>query len=683
MKTTTTQRVSRRAFAALVAASGFSASVVAWAQDSVTVESVELDRPTVSSVGVQVLISGDDDGDATAELFVRPAGEDEWRPGLPMLRVLPDTVVGQSVPEQLAGSAIDLPPGADIELEVRIDDPDGGGGVETLTATTRPLPAAPAAVREVAVTSADELRAALQDAEPGDVIEVAAGTYTGAFSLNASGTEDAPIVLRGVARDDVVFDGEDCGGCNVFEIYGSYVHLEEFTIRNAVRALRFLGSGATGNVARRLRIEDVVHGIGSQSDQTDFYLCDNIVHGRLEWPLVSSDDGAQHNDDQGIRVDGDGHVVCHNEISGFGDPILNFAEAYRSFDVYGNDVFDIYGDGIEIDRAEGNVRVFRNRWTNVYTAISIQPVHGGPVYVFRNVAVNVADEQVKLKSVGGDILPSGALVFHNTFVSPEVALNLQTPITQYNFRFENNLFIGPADTTRGYTVDWTATIDGGMFDYNGYHPDGSFWFGRDTAGQNNLWDSFQEVQQGGVFEANGRLVAASPFANGFVAPDDYRTRHEPQELTLADDSSAVDTGRTIEGISHSFEGDAPDLGALELGCALPTYGPRAAGDDESSVVDPCATEPEPGGEDAGGGDADAGVPGPGSPDGGGGGPDDPGGPGPTPDAGETPDGGNGGANGGDDVAEDGCSCASANPSSALPLVFAVAIPLILRRRRRR
>ena len=40
--------------------------------------------------------------------------------------------------------------------------------------------------------------------------------------------------------------------------------------------------------------------------------------------------------------------------------------------------------GVELDRGEGNVRLFHNRFTNVFTAVSIQPVYGGPTYVLRN-----------------------------------------------------------------------------------------------------------------------------------------------------------------------------------------------------------------------------------------------------------------------------------------------------------
>lgn len=50
--------------------------------------------------------------------------------------------------------------------------------------------------------------------QPGDVIEVDAGTYTDVCQLTASGTEQAPIVMRGVAGPRPVFDatGKDVSG---------------------------------------------------------------------------------------------------------------------------------------------------------------------------------------------------------------------------------------------------------------------------------------------------------------------------------------------------------------------------------------------------------------------------------------------------------------------------------------
>src|SRR6202035_3141282 len=97
------------------------------------------------------------------------------------------------------------------------------------------------------------LQAALGAAKAGDVITVAPGTYAGEFTLNASGTADDPIVIRGADRDTVVLDRGNAGG-NVLAIEGSYTHVERLTLQHDNRALRFHGVGATNNVVRRVHV---------------------------------------------------------------------------------------------------------------------------------------------------------------------------------------------------------------------------------------------------------------------------------------------------------------------------------------------------------------------------------------------------------------------------------------------
>lgn len=566
----------RRPSAAVAAAllALLAAAPAARAQADLELVEVRVDPPTLHTVGVQVLIEGDDDFDAAITVRIRRTGDDEWRAAPPLFRVRPETV-SEPVAAQFAGSAFDLAPGTDYEVELHAVDPDGLDDTRTVDATTRPVPAAePAHPRAVAVGDADQLRAALAAAEPGDVISLADGTYAGSFTLDASGTAEDPIVLRG--GPGAVLDGGGCDGCNVLEVYGSHVHVEDVTLEHATRALRFLGAGATGNVARRLRIRDVVHGIGSSTDQTGFTICDNRIEGRLVWPWTFDEDATSHWDDRGVDMNGSGHVVCHNLIRGFGDPVVNKHRLVRAWDVYGNDIRDAY-DGTELDEGEGNVRLFGNRYTNVMAPISIQPVFGGPAYVLRNVLYNVPDEQIKLKSLGGTEEPSGALVYHNTFVSPELALNLQTPITQHNFIVANNLFVGPAALAGARTVDWTAEIDGGRFDNNGYFPDGGFWFGV-VGGDSRIYDSFAAVLEAGEVEPNGLLLARPIFADDFVGPDgDGTAEGEPPDFALADGSGAIDRGEVVPGLNDRFIGDGPDLGAREAGCAAPVYGPRPAG----------------------------------------------------------------------------------------------------------
>jgi hypothetical protein len=233
-------------------------------------------------------------------------------------------------------------------------------------------------------------------------------------------------------------------------------------------------------------------------------------------------------------------------------------------------------DGVELDEGEGNVRLFHNRFTNVMAPISIQPVFGGPAYALRNVMFNVPDEAIKLKSWGGVHEPSGALVYHNTVVSPNRALNLLSGITQHNFVIGNNLFVGPDALVDARTVDWRAGINQGVFDYNGYYPDGEFMFGT-VGGVDRLFADFAAVQASGAVEGLGVLLATPVFQGAFVGPADARVRYEPPEFILATTSNAIDRGQRLPGINDGFSGAAPDLGALELGCPVPTYGPRPEG----------------------------------------------------------------------------------------------------------
>ncbi|TMB09510.1 MAG: hypothetical protein E6J71_27995, partial [Deltaproteobacteria bacterium] len=566
--------------ALLLAAAIAFAAAGARADDVLHPGTVGVDRPTVVTLGVQLLVTGDDDHDARVAVRYRPLGTTAWRSAMDLFRVHPESVVGRTVPDQFAGSIFDLTPGTTYEIELHATDPDGPvDQTIPVSATLRTVPPAdPAHPRPRDVIDAAGLRAALSGAQPGDVITIAEGTYTGTFALFASGTPDDPIVIRGASEDGAVLDGGGCAPCNVLEVYGSFVHVERLTLEHATRALRFQGTGAEGNVVRRVHARDVQLGFGSKPDQKDFYLCDNVLEGRLVWPLVYTDDGGAHSDDDGIHVEGGGHVICHNQIVGFGDAMKTAEPGARAIDFYGNEVLSAYDNGLELDYSEGNTRAFRNRFTNNDTPLSFQPVYGGPVYALRNVVVNVGDEQLKFHAIGTTPPqePSGMLVYHNTFVSPGLALNLQTSATSHHFAIANNLFVGPSPPGPR-VADWSAPIDDGSLDHDGWFPNGTFDF--NAAGR---WTSFAAMQGAGVLEAHGVLLAPPIFASGLVPPGSFRTTMAPADATLDGASNAVDAGAVLPNLNDTFTGGAPDLGALEVGCPIPLFGVRPEGVDETN-----------------------------------------------------------------------------------------------------
>lgn len=552
-----------------------------------------LDRPTLTSLGIQLLLTGDDNFNSTVTLQYRLTGTQTWRTGMPLFRVHPETVAGYTVAPQFGGSIFDLKPAATYDIQLHAVDPDGTDQTFTMTGTTRGVPADPVNPRVRNVADVGSLIAAMSSAAPGDVITLANGFYpVQSLSIFNAGTPTNPIVIRGASEDGVVLDGGNCTACNVVEVYGGgYIHIERLTIQNGLRAIRFQDAGSAGNVVRRIHIRDVNWGISGRENQTDLYIADNILQGRLAWPQINSDDNGAHANDDGIAVFGFGHVVAHNQISGFGDAMKTQQDGARGNDFYGNDILFTYDNGIELDSSEGNTRCFRNRFTNQFTPLSVQPIHGGPAYLFRNVVVNIAGEHLKFHALAitPPQEPSGVLVYHNTFVAPAgtTDLNMQTPASSHYFEIENNLFIAAANTAP-VAVNWTGPIDHGTFDYNGYFPDGIFAFNNSLYGGYFLRFGFASLQALGM-ESHGIIASGPLFANGLTPPASYTTFVTPQDVSLAAGSLALDRGRVLPNINDNYQGAGPDLGALELGCPLPTYGPRPEGTDETNEVVGCAS----------------------------------------------------------------------------------------------
>jgi hypothetical protein len=524
-----------------------------------------LDRPTTVGLGVRLPVAGS--GGAAVSLRYRRAGTARWHAGPPLFRVHPEVVSGGAAANEMASSAWGLRPGTRYVLRLR-----SGSRTWTLHARTRPVPRSlPAHPRRRLVRSAAALRSALGNARAGDVISLAPGVYRGSFSLQASGTRSRPIVVRGLSAARSVIDGGGCDDCNVLETYGSNVHVEHLTLRHGLRGFKTQGSGTTGLVVRRVRVLDTVLGIGVRARSFDSYICDNVLRGRLRWPLNYSSDGGAHSSDEGIVVWGAGHVACHNRISGYGDA-LNVGDGDRSDDLYGNDVRSSYDNAAELDFAQGNVRLWENRFENAYSPISTQPVNGGPAYIVRNVALNMVDEPLKFHANGSGsdaAEPSGMLVWNNTFVSPAAALLMQTPATAHWFELRNNLFLGPPPGVSRFwpsTVEWSGPVDHGSFDHDGYWPDGRFKLG------GRRFASFAALRRG-PFERHGTLLGRRTLAH--VLPlRSFKRALGPRDPSLARGSRAVDRGVRLPGVTGGFAGRAPDLGALERGRRAPRYGPR-------------------------------------------------------------------------------------------------------------
>jgi hypothetical protein len=456
--------------------------------------------------------------------------------------------------------------------------------------------------------------------KPGDTILVHAGTYKdqrfiyggfdktvegygasfdGTYYLTASGTPDKPIVIKAAGDGEVVFDGD--GNDTLFNMLAAnYNYFDGINIRNTNVGF-LLGikdiAGADGFTLVNSRASNVGRVVREDwAKSKDYYIANNVFLGRHNPARITSWIGdalwkkygefpALLTSEYAVKVYGQGHVVAHNYIANFHDAIDNAtfgnpspvpADQGASVDFYGNDMFNITDNCIELDGGVHNMRAFDNRCANTaQLAYSTQPIFGGPAYIYRNIAYNnVATGGLKLLDN-----PSGILVYNNTFIGSAGALGPAS-----NMHFRNNLIVSDGGNRPVFQVKTFTPYSSS--DYNG--------FGLAPVDGNFAWDAppFESANGGKVHQAFNTLadyskatgqdahsitVTLHAFRN--VPPTDTsdpRKLYNPENMDfrLKPGAAAIDKGIELPGITDGFKGRAPDLGALEVGVDAPHYGPE-------------------------------------------------------------------------------------------------------------
>ncbi|MFB3890781.1 MAG: hypothetical protein ACE15C_02030 [Phycisphaerae bacterium] len=560
-----------------------------------------LEPPTLHCLGVYWIIKGDDNKNARVDLEYRRTGpsaatrpaDAAWRKGPPLFRVekLSEQLARKEgrhdgplkVPDDswlFAGSALMLAPDTEYELKLALTDPDGvtpaTAATKTLKCRTIAEPAYPKTAPQYHVvpgsgggrgTANDPYRglaAAHSAARPGDVFWIHKGTYNGGFAVSKSGQPGKPIIWIGAGDGEAVLDGGGRGPC--IDAHGtSHVWFEKLSIRNADTGIA--AHEGANIVIRRCDIKVSTFGIVFNGNRTgnvaNFFVSDNVIEGPCAWPRTKGIETPR-----GLQCAGKGHVVCYNRVRGFSDAIDTYQDSQCvAIDFHNNDVSELTDDGFEMDYSDRNTRCFNNRLTNVFQGISVQPVYGGPVYIFRNVMYNVGLEAFKMHSA-----PSGAIMVHNTVVKFGDPLVLLTPTPVHNCVYRNNLFVGGAGAKIAYECD-PPMVDCD-FDYDG--------FGVGNVRSFLKWNmknyaALAEVRAKSPVEKHAVQVdPGSVFASGLKAPagPDKQFDNKTVDLRLKPGTAAIDAGEALPGFNDGFAGKAPDLGAYELGAELPQYGPR-------------------------------------------------------------------------------------------------------------
>ena len=548
--------------------------------DAIVPGSIRVDA-THENLGVTWSVSGDSNLDSAMQLEFRPSGTIDWQPAAMAVRAYPTIMVDGSPLglDYWGASAMFLERGTTYDLRVTITDPDGGGETRTTTGTTRSgmTPSTNGRVLYVEPgngggtgTITDPiggLQTAADMLQPGDTVIATPGTYA-PFQVITSGTPSQPISFN--ATPGVIVDGAgtDRGVVTIgnYDRDTSHILLSGFTIQNGhwgVDAQNTQDVTIVGNA-----ISDVDFGVYNRrgnATEARQEVCDNVITGRTDWPQAGIPS------ERGIDLRGTGNVVCHNTVRYFGDCISVQPSTGPSFgnDIYGNDVAFCVDDGIEIDYNQANARVWSNRVTNARMGVSVQPIAGGPAYIFRNEFFNLESVPIKMHND-----TTGFIVAHNTGVKVGDGHGDNGAMWR-NATFRNNVFIG----TR-YAFEFTTVPDEGFrdFDYNAWGTTrqidpGGPWFKWNNTRYDRIGDLPSGVEDHGVEVGLLDLVGAG-------LPSDWDVAVAPgsADLRPASGSAAIHGGTPLDNLNDGVTiVGAPDTGAFEYGFALPSYGPRIEG----------------------------------------------------------------------------------------------------------
>ena len=557
---------------------------------------------------------------ATTEYKLTTSGT--WLTAHPMYRVDPG-----GANDAFAGCIFDLTEGETYDARVTVED--GGSTVFQGQVTTRSLPAA-AGTPTSNVSSLSALQTAINGASPGDVIELADGTYSGTFSVDVSGTANNPIYIRGQSKTGTIINTSG----RITMDTANYVVLENMTIDRGfpvndttqlAHAIRLAATDispftTTGLVFRDLIIQNSPWGICTAGGSTspafsnDTLVYNNVFTGTLEWSATTIPGGGFWNND-GIRLVGYGNAVWNNTITGFSDSIT-FAHSQDEADgtlecnyAYRNYIRNSLDNVFEFDYAQRFHAAYDNYCENINTGISqsdnVLVRNLGPTYFFRNILVNFAKRFVKLNARW-----DGWHHYNNTYIrtqgiSGDFAENAgyiqDSPSGRNTTRwaYRNNIHVARHALT-GDLLSFRVAPAGVECDvsHNAWYPDGEQmeWpdagptftsatnaiAGTPSAGNDShsvLYPSGTGLTQSTRWHQFDQISESNPWTNTLTLGARSDTE-VTGGTTLGIDaaSNCKNAGTPIPGITDGYSGAAPDMGAVIQGRTAVSYGAPTAPD---------------------------------------------------------------------------------------------------------
>jgi hypothetical protein len=321
---------------------------------------------------------------------------------------------------------------------------------------------------------------------PGDVVEVDAATYTDACQLDASGTAEAPITLRGLPGTMPLFDatGIELSGVGstpraIFQFNGgSYWVVQHLELQNAANAS---ANGAAFRVtagAHDILIEDV-----SVHDCQDGMMSDGVATVTVQSSDIfhnGAGDGFSHN----FYMQGDGTTLVGNHIHD-----SNGGQNVKLRSRYAAVLFNLIENAgnYEMDLIQGPLTSEANANAVLIGNVIVRPATSGNN---SQVILFGTDDTTQLARNGSLYAANNTFVLQN---SANRLFHAIQPVSGSEIRFENNIVFA---TVTGTALAADATTSGIL------------------SGSNNWLDS--NVTASGALTAT--LTGTDP---GFLGPADY------------------------------------------------------------------------------------------------------------------------------------------------------------------
>lgn len=242
------------------------------------------------------------------------------------------------------------------------------GVAATGPATTgQPSIASPGSCAKVGVkvSTAAQLRSALQSALPGETILLAAGTYSDQFKVTVSGTAKKPITLCG-PRSAVINGGDVSSGYDFYLDGASWWRVKGFTVTGGQK-------GVVTDVSNHVLIYGLyVHGIGDEAIHLrDFSSYDTVSHNLVRNTGLNRSFfgegiyvGSAHKNwcrYSGCQPDGSDHdVIVDNNVADTTAENVDIKEGTMFGTIIGN---TLNGGGMDPSSATSWVNVKGNDWT--------------------------------------------------------------------------------------------------------------------------------------------------------------------------------------------------------------------------------------------------------------------------------------------------------------------------------